>query len=116
MKTSRKYIISSNTTDHTNPVFGILPIGSGESFDFEAKAIISKITVIKESAFDKTKYPPQTNIAIVECLKREISRQDATTITLRWGGNIAHMTTAGEYDPENRNSWMARFWKALHNP
>lgn len=116
MKTSRKYYVSSDGTEHTKAVFGILPLSDDEPFDFEAKAITSKITVIKEEAFDKSKFSPNTDLVIVECLKREISRQDATTITLRWGGNIALLTTAGEYDPRNRNSWKARFWKALHNP
>lgn len=114
MKTSRKYYVSSDGTEHTKAVFGILPLSDDEPFDFEAKAITSKITVIREEAFDKSKFPPNTDLVIVECLQRDIARQDANTITLRWGGNIAHMTTAGEYDMQNRRKWHADFWTALH--
>ena len=116
MNTTRYYIIDSNNTEHTRAVFGILPLSDNEPFDFEAKAITSKITVIKEAAFDKSKFPPNTDLVIVECLQRDIVRQDANTITLRWGGNIAHITTAGEYDPENRRKWHSEFRRDLHSP
>lgn len=114
MKTSRKYFVSSNETDHTGAVFGILPITNGNDFDDEAKAILSRVTVIKEAVFDKSKYAPGTKIVIVECLKREISREDPKFMTLKFGGNIAHVTTAGEYDMKNRQKWRVKFWRDLH--
>ncbi|MBQ9641123.1 MAG: hypothetical protein IJV06_06145 [Bacteroidaceae bacterium] len=115
MKTTRNYIINgSDEAEHTRAIFGILPINENEEFDFEAKNILSPITLIKEEAFDKSKYPAKMDIAIVECLPSQIKRQDAQTMTMRWGGNIAHITTAGEYDPKNRQ-WRTKFWNAMHN-
>lgn len=114
METTRMFIIGCDTTEHNRAVFGILPIKDGEPFDFEAKAITSTITVIKEAKFDKTRYHPNTKIAIIECLPSQVKRENAETMTMRWGGNIAHITTAGEYDPKNRRKWRSEFWKALH--
>lgn len=114
MKTRNTYIVSgSDDTEHTRAIFGILTISDDEKFDFAAKNILDPITVIKEKAFDKNAYPANTDIVIVECLPSQIKRETSKTITLRWGGNIAHITTAGEYDPDNRQ-WRTKFWNALH--
>lgn len=114
MKTRKYYIINgSNEPEHSEAIFGILPISNDEEFDFEAKNILEPITVIKESAFDKSAYPTDTHIVIVECLPSYIKSQTDKTITLRWGGNIAHITTTGEYDPKNRK-WRNDFWCDLH--
>ena len=113
MKTRKFFIIDSIETQHSKAAFGILPISSEEDFDLEAKNISESVTVIKESAFDKKAYPKDTHIVIVECLPSDIKSQTEKTITLRWGGNIAHITTAGEYDPKNRQ-WRNIFWCDLH--
>lgn len=114
MKTTRRFIINAgDEAEHTRAVFGILPISSDEEFDFKAKNILDPITVIKEASFDKSKYPANTDIVIVECLPSQIKRETPTTITLRWGGNIAHLTTAGDFDPSNRQ-WRNAFWNELH--
>lgn len=116
MKTTRNYIINgSDETEHSRALFGILPIGDDDDFDFAAKSITSPITVIKEDAFDKSSYPANMDIVIVECLPSQIKRQDAKTMTMRWGGNIAHLTTAGEYNPNERSTWRSKFWNALHS-
>lgn len=115
MKTTRKYIINgSDETEHSRAVFGVLPISDDEDFDFEAKNILDPITVIKEEAFEKSAYPSNTDIVIVECLPSQIRGQTSRTITLRWGGNIACLTTAGDFDPKNRK-WRSDFWNALHH-
>ena len=114
MKTRKTYIVSgSDETEHNRAIFGILPISDDEEFDFAAKNILDTITVIKEKAFDKNAYPANTDIVIVECLPSQIKRETSRTITLRWGGNIAHITTAGKYDPDKR-SWRNEFFHALH--
>ena len=113
MKTRKYYIIDSTEVEHSKAVFGILPIRNDEDFDFEAKNILESVTVIKESAFDSNAYPADTHIVIVECLPNGIKSQTSKTITLRWGGNIAHITTAGKYDPKNRK-WRKVFWCELH--
>lgn len=115
MRTKKYYIINGgNEAEHTKATFGVLVIDSDEKIDLEAKNILDTITVIKENAFDKNAYPANTPIVIVECLQSQIKRETSKTITLRWGGNIAHITTAGEYDPKHRQ-WRRKFWDALHN-
>lgn len=113
METRKHYIVCSDGPEHSRAVFGILPLSEDEDFDFEAKNILTPITVIKEAAFNKDAYPKDTDIVIVECLPSYIKSETAKTITLRWGGNIAHITKAGKYDPKDRR-WRNVFWHELH--
>ena len=115
MKTTKHYIVNgSDETEHSRATFGILVLDKDKDFDVEAKNILEQITLIKEEAFNKNLYSSDTRIVIVECLPSQVKQQTAKMITLRWGGNIACITTAGEYNPENRRKWHKKFWADLH--